>query len=825
MPKVAELLAVVEDGSPVDGALDTAEAKIGALVAVALEGYEATLAQLNAASANLEPVVTAAVGTVCTAVAEAVEAITLATETAAQEINTAVITAIETIKAEAIALAQSTDAEIRAAGEALYALVAELELAIVDYDFIAAHEAVKPVASGIIGNFVGVNDGASVKLAIDESVKALETLEPLAQELYDIAEGDVLYLLGQAEELAKAAHEIVKTAGLNIADDVIAAHDASVKAVYTAAGEAFTAVTDALDAYDTAVIIAAGKIVPAVTDAAAAIGAEVANVAAAAMAAVDPCMEKAEELQAIVDALAYAIYDATHVEIALNCGEKLEDKLITVDFNSTEIIEYMVAQIKGMVAEYIMSETKLVNFLNGAYGELVIPFLEEYEIDLTATAADVVWAPEYVEAKNEILTIVENVVAEQLAANGIGAVYTLDIGAMVQPLVDAQVGAGLVTIDLVLEVPVQALIVEAAEHALYKYFEFSENFPAELDAIRAENPEAQVAVMPINNYVVAALEQALPAKLAGLVDLSAYDEYFQMIVDVLNAQLFAYAAVNTNTTFVTGEDAITVTGADHTWGAWTSNGASGHTRTCSVCDATQTEVHDGDPCSKCNYAATPVTPVDPTPSYPVGGYVGYSWNCNGGKNCPSRQFEDLAAALDANPDIWWHEYTDYVISNKLMNGVSATKFDPNGTTTRAMLVTVLWRQAGSPVVKAEMPFEDVAADTWYTEAIRWAASKGIVDGMSDTEFAPDAKITREQIVTIFYRYAKVKGVNVNRGNANTITKFCDAENVSDWAYDAAKWACGIGFVDGKDDTHIAPADNATRAEMATLIMRFIEKVL
>ena len=116
--------------------------------------------------------------------------------------------------------------------------------------------------------------------------------------------------------------------------------------------------------------------------------------------------------------------------------------------------------------------------------------------------------------------------------------------------------------------------------------------------------------------------------------------------------------------------------------------------------------------------------------------------------------------IKTNPRIWWHEYTDYVIKNKLMNGMTDELFMPNYTTTRAMLVTILWREAGSPVVDYEMAFEDVEANTWYTEAIRWAASKGIVDGMSDTEFAPDAKITREQVKKI----AEQKMPDLNAAN-------------------------------------------------------------
>ncbi|MBR4955502.1 MAG: S-layer homology domain-containing protein, partial [Clostridia bacterium] len=411
-----------------------------------------------------------------------------------------------------------------------------------------------------------------------------------------------------------------------------------------------------------------------------------------------------------------------------------------------------------------------------------------------------------------------------------------------------------------IEVDILDLLLKAADSALYGYFKFTVDFVAELNALRAAAPEAQV--------VVTGLTADFSASLVGaLVDMSAFEEYTDLIVGVLNQHLFAYAAINTNTTYVENAadiaDAIIVTRADHVWGDWyeatpaTEDDNGLERRDCQHCDAYETRLipalghthaygawqydetnhwhecvcgdkidvaahyyGDDNICDICGHNKAPAGPV-----FPAGGYVGYSWNCNGGKNCPSRQFKDLAAALDKNPDIWWHEYTDYVISNKLMNGMEEDLFMPNYTTTRAMLVTILWRQAGSPIVKTDMPFEDVEEGTWYADAIRWAAVNGIVDGMTDTEFAPNAKITREQMVTIFYRYANSKLPNRYMGNPKTIEKFSDVDEISSWAYDAMQWACGIKFVDGKENNNLDPAGNATRAEMAALITRFIVKVL
>ena len=109
-----------------------------------------------------------------------------------------------------------------------------------------------------------------------------------------------------------------------------------------------------------------------------------------------------------------------------------------------------------------------------------------------------------------------------------------------------------------------------------------------------------------------------------------------------------------------------------------------------------------------------------------------------------------------------------------MSGTSTSRFDPNGTMNRAMLVTILHRQAGEPVVNYALLFDDVASGTWYTEAVRWAAAEGIVSGMTETAFAPDSSITREQFATILYRYAQQRGVDVSVGENTNILSYVDA---------------------------------------------------
>ena len=166
---------------------------------------------------------------------------------------------------------------------------------------------------------------------------------------------------------------------------------------------------------------------------------------------------------------------------------------------------------------------------------------------------------------------------------------------------------------------------------------------------------------------------------------------------------------------------------------------------------------------------------------------------------------------------WYHEGTDFVIANGLMNGVGNGKFDPNGSLTRAMLVTILYRVEGSPDVSGyRNPFTDVPAGQWYTDAIIWAAHEGIVNGMSPTTYEPNTNITREQIATIMHRYA---GEPAGTGN---LSGFPDVYDVSAYALNAMKWAVGAGIINGSSGK-LAPRENATRAQIAAILQRYLTK--
>lgn len=188
-------------------------------------------------------------------------------------------------------------------------------------------------------------------------------------------------------------------------------------------------------------------------------------------------------------------------------------------------------------------------------------------------------------------------------------------------------------------------------------------------------------------------------------------------------------------------------------------------------------------------------------------------NCDGKTDCPSAAFTDL------NTGAWYHDYTDYVLENGLMQGMGNGIFAPNGSATRGMVVTILYRMAGEPEVKSAMPFADVAEGQYYAKAVTWAYENGIAMGMTDTLFAPNSAATREQIVTFLYRYAQFAGLDVSaRGD---LTAFPDSSAVSDYAKDTVSWAVGTGLLVGDEAGRLLPKVSGSRVQLAALITRFL----
>ena len=191
--------------------------------------------------------------------------------------------------------------------------------------------------------------------------------------------------------------------------------------------------------------------------------------------------------------------------------------------------------------------------------------------------------------------------------------------------------------------------------------------------------------------------------------------------------------------------------------------------------------------------------------------------CDGGASCPARPYTDVDTAQ------WYHASVDYVLTNGIMNGTSATTFVPNGQLTRGMLVQILYNLEGKPQSGAAA-FDDVASDAWYAKAVGWAAENKIVGGYGDGRFGPNDAVTREQAAAILYRYAQSKGVDVSVGEDTNILSFTDAQSISEYAVPAMQWAVGAGVLTGKGGGRLDPTGTATRAEIAAIMQRCCEGI-
>lgn len=190
-----------------------------------------------------------------------------------------------------------------------------------------------------------------------------------------------------------------------------------------------------------------------------------------------------------------------------------------------------------------------------------------------------------------------------------------------------------------------------------------------------------------------------------------------------------------------------------------------------------------------------------------------------GKYCSSIPFTDVS------PEAWYFENVEFAYEHKLFNGLTPTTFEPELCMTRAMLVTVLWRLSGEPQPEREAAFSDVATSEWYHTPVAWANENNIVNGMGNDLFCPEENVTREQMATILFRYARFCGVDTEK--AADLSAFPDVQTVSEYALEALQWAVGEGLINGvahvgSTESLLEPLGSATRAQVAAILMRFMQ---
>ena len=177
--------------------------------------------------------------------------------------------------------------------------------------------------------------------------------------------------------------------------------------------------------------------------------------------------------------------------------------------------------------------------------------------------------------------------------------------------------------------------------------------------------------------------------------------------------------------------------------------------------------------------------------------------------------------LDVDLGRWYHEPIDFVVSQGLMKGMGENRFQPNTSMTRGQLVTVLYRLAGEPAMEGTSPFADVQADRFYADAIAWAYGNEIAKGVTDDRFMPNSPVTREQMVTFLARFARWSGLELQTGGS--LEDYADAGSVSAYAEEAMAWAVENGIIQGMTETTLVPKGTATRAQVATILMRYCQK--
>lgn len=399
------------------------------------------------------------------------------------------------------------------------------------------------------------------------------------------------------------------------------------------------------------------------------------------------------------------------------------------------------------------------------------------------------------------------------------ATTIVENGAKADEVIDTILTTAIEIVNSNLDEEIVNIAAPYTEELVFNTVAYLINNIKSLEAIKEINPDALIAVVGLNNPA-----KGLTANINGkAINIGDYVEY---LIEATNVYNTIYAATSENVIFVEADgaeiagyqgeiniDTSNLSTIDNTLLQLLFNNSfanstvvteEGHNYIANQIKAAITLVdhideNDDDLCDKCGANLAPVTP-NPRPSRP-----GSSGGSSIKEETPAFKFTDVSK------NAWYYDTVKKVVEKGLMNGISETKFAPELEVTRGMFVTILYRAAGSPEVATATNFADVAADQYYAKAVAWANANGVVKGITETEFAPDNNITREQMAAILYRYAKNK--------AAAEVNYTDKHAISDYAMEAVAWAKAAGIMQGNADGTFAPVRNASRAEAAAVFVR------
>lgn len=355
---------------------------------------------------------------------------------------------------------------------------------------------------------------------------------------------------------------------------------------------------------------------------------------------------------------------------------------------------------------------------------------------------------------------------------------------------------------------VDSVFVDAKENIKY-------NISSDLDHLwNSLAGGASVAITPIMGTSAAWLDGDGTVTMKGLTDaVSLADSDLYVAARGTNARFALADGIDTATVSGSGVLALSCTAGDVTvrFNGTAANGVtmkhSGDSVIFSGADSGSVAVSE-------NGAAVTTTTI--TPGQDV--RVTLDGEVSDEPETPEQPSGDLPFN-DVRTSDWFYDPVQYVYEEGLMTGTDATTFAPNLTTTRAMIVSILHRLEGSPTLSGTTPFDDVDEDAWYASAVRWAERAGVVNGTSDTTFAPNAAITREQQAAILCNYSVYKHERTD-ARAN-LSRYSDASDISAWARESMQWAVAEGLISGMTENTLAPQGNATRAQAAAILQRYL----